>query len=269
MKVDLPSLQAQASSMATIAAARSAAYDHTIEALLDFINDGSLQGEAYSASKSYASSRNIPYLRGAKLLVERLAEASQALVDKYIAEVGSESLDEDELQSKIESLQAVIHTKTNLYNTLFRLDDISNDTLGAITKVIDSAKDELEKTREKLQKLRAFFASSASVLEGIADLQTAVTAGADQLALDAQTYGGQVPNVQGVAQPNWVQTIDKHIKQQREKEVKKADPQEIERQKIAKMSKAELLDEYGDIISSNAYPDPYSPNSQSKMRTAK
>ncbi|WP_209627704.1 EndoU domain-containing protein [Streptococcus oricebi] len=35
------------------------------------------------------------------------------------------------------------------------------------------------------------------------------------------------------------------------------------------MSKAELLDEYGDIISSNAYPDPYSPNSQSKMRTAK
>ena len=156
MKVDLPSLQAQASSMATIAAARSAAYDHTIDALLAFINDGSLQGEAYSASKSYAASRNIPYLRGAKLLVERLAEASQTLVDKYTAEVGSESLDEDDLQSKITTLEAVIHTKTNLYNTLYRLDDISNDTLGAITKVIDSAKDELEKTRENSRNSEPF-----------------------------------------------------------------------------------------------------------------
>ena len=203
--------QSQASSVSTMCKSKTAGYKQLQTAINGFINNSpGLTGQTYNSAKSYFSAVLLPLVKGAELLTEAVDEACKKFPEQYVSEVDSADLKESELEQKIQQANRLIQQSKNAYDNLNRLDFPANIkapmmSTAALTQMFQqTAKDELEK---KLQKLRAFDASSPAIFSEISALEQAVKQGAAQAGKSWNSGTGTF-TIPSDAEMGWAKSIE-------------------------------------------------------------
>ena len=203
--------QSQASSVSAMCKSKTAGYKQLQTAINGFINNSpGLTGQTYNSAKSYFSAVLLPLVKGAELLTEAVEEACKKFPEQYVSEVDSADLKESELEQKIQQANRLIQQSKNAYDNLNRLDLPANIkapmmSTAALTQMFQqTAKDELEK---KLQKLRAFDASSPSIFSEISALEQAVKQGAAQVGKSWNSGTGTF-TIPSDAEMGWAKSIE-------------------------------------------------------------
>lgn len=203
--------QSQASSVSAMCKSKTAGYKQLQTAINGFINNSpGLTGQTYNSAKSYFSAVLLPLVKGAELLTEAVEEACKKFPEQYVSEVDSADLKESELEQKIQQANRLIQQSKNAYDNLNRLDLPANIkapmmSTAALTQMFQkTAKDELEK---KLQKLRAFDASSPAIFSEISALEQAVKQGAAQAGKSWNSGTGTF-TIPSDAEMGWAKSIE-------------------------------------------------------------
>lgn len=203
--------QSQASSVSAMCKSKTAGYKQLQTAINGFINNSpGLTGQTYNSAKSYFSAVLLPLVKGAELLTEAVDEACKKFPEQYVSEVDSADLKESELEQKIQQANRLIQQSKNAYDNLNRLDLPANIkapmmSTAALTQMFQkTAKDELEK---KLQKLRAFDASSPAIFSEISALEQAVKQGAAQAGKSWNSGTGTF-TIPSDAEMGWAKSIE-------------------------------------------------------------
>lgn len=203
--------QSQASSVSAMCKSKTAGYKQLQTAINGFINNSpGLTGQTYNSAKSYFSAVLLPLVKGAELLTEAVDEACKKFPEQYVSEVDSADLKESELEQKIQQANRLIKQSKNAYDNLNRLDLPANIkapmmSTAALTQMFQqTAKDELEK---KLQKLRAFDASSPAIFSEISALEQAVKQGAAQAGKSWNSGTGTF-TIPSDAEMGWAKSIE-------------------------------------------------------------
>ncbi|MGT2717787.1 polymorphic toxin type 44 domain-containing protein [Streptococcus oricebi] len=204
IKVDMAALSSQASTGQTVMTARANGYQSLITALQSFINAADLQGAAHNAEKDYAMGQVLPLLNGLILLTEDGAADLVELSNKYASEVG-ESLDEDELTSLLEACQKVRGNQEAILANMTASNPSSTLVMGPVLGTIEALRTKEKDIQDKLDKLRKFNASAASIFTGIDNLTQAVTTALNQLQGSYDTSTG---TYKLSADRTWIGEID-------------------------------------------------------------
>ena len=165
-----------------------------VESLTSFINDVRLQGRAYSNAKEYASGPLTTLIKGSQLYIEAVKSETQKISEKYASEVG-EDLNEDQLLELIHLKEESQRLTLKYLNMIDGMDSSANNQRASLNQKFNEIQSDLTKLREKLQKLRDFSSSSRSVRSNIAEMETALTLGYQQVQMDIQVFqsSGQFP----------------------------------------------------------------------------
>lgn len=184
MSIDMyvSSAQEQATSVNTMCQKQIQGYQQLQQAINQFVmSSAELQGKTYDSAKQYFSAVLLPLAKGGMLLSEATAKACQKFPDDYQSQVDSGDLKSSELEEQIKQYQQGIDTANAILQSL-STDPALGPLMKAVRKGVNNVKDGQEKAKkkleEKLEKLKAFDASSPSIFSEIATLESAVNAGA-------------------------------------------------------------------------------------------
>ena len=188
MSIDMyvSSSQEQATSVNTMCQKQIQGYQQLQQAINQFVmSSAELQGKTYDSAKQYFSAVLLPLAKGGMLLSEATAKACQKFPDDYQSQVDSGDLKSSELEEQIKQYQQGIDTANAILQSL-STDPALGPLMKAVRKGVNNVKDGQEKAKkkleEKLEKLKAFDASSPSIFSEIASLESAVNTGAAQAA---------------------------------------------------------------------------------------
>ena len=186
MSIDMyvSSSQEQATSVNTMCQKQIQGYQQLQQAINQFVmSSAELQGKTYDSAKQYFSAVLLPLAKGGMLLSEATAKSCQKFPDDYQSQVDSEDLKSSELEEQIKQYQQGIDTANAILQSL-STDPALGPLMNAVRKGVNNVKEGQEKAKkkleEKLEKLKAFDASSPSIFSEIATLESAVNAGAKQ-----------------------------------------------------------------------------------------
>ena len=164
-KMELPASNQQAGSMATAGQVRIAAYESAMQAMESFAGESGLTGTAYDSAKTYCKD-------------------GSDLPSRYVSEVAEESLDQDVLESQIASYDQTIDSQNQALTEANKQKDVADSTKSSIQNAITAAQDKRHELQDKLNKLLAFYSSSATIFDNLPGLAAAL----DQ-ALSLMTEG--------------------------------------------------------------------------------
>ena len=248
MSIDmyLESARSQATSLSSISAQCVQQNIELIKVLENFVAEEELKGHAYDSAKAHITSTVIPLIQGIVLYQESLAEECQKFVSQYTSDVDSKSWRQVDLEEKIREADQKISSLRQLMETK------SDNKISAFLNLSVSIA-VFEGLKQKLQKilisLLTFNAVSPTIFLNSERYLLAVQNGFAQAAQswDA-TSGTYLPPSSG-SDLSWKQTISLGW-QKRQAILNKVKNPKVEtlEDKLSKMSRAELEEEYGDVI---------------------
>lgn len=165
VKVNYGALQTMSSTTSSASQARVAGYQQLINAFSTFSGSYELQGDGYDAARTYASGIMVSYYQACILYSEAVADAADYLADTYTALCGSESLDEEELQTEINNAtrgSMQVSSSIASFERRDKLTDAQKASLESLRRQASELDEQIRVATEKLEHLKAFDAASAS-----------------------------------------------------------------------------------------------------------
>ena len=248
MSIDmyLESARSQATSLSSISAQCVQQNIELIKVLENFVAEEELKGHAYDSAKAHITSTVIPLIQGIVLYQESLAEECQKFVSQYTSDVDSKSWRQVDLEEKIREADQKISNLRQLMETK------SDDKISAFLNLSLSIA-VLEGAKQKLQKilisLLTFNAVSPTIFLNSERYLLAVQNGFAQAAQSWDAASGTYLPPSSGSDLSWKQTISLGW-QKRQAVLNKVKSPKVEtlEDKLSKMSRAELEEEYGDVI---------------------
>ena len=248
MSIDmyLESAKSQATSLSSISAQCVQQNIELIKVLENFVAEEELKGHAYDSAKAHITSTVIPLIQGIVLYQESLAEECQKFVSQYTSDVDSKSWRQVDLEEKIREADQKISNLRQLMETK------SDDKISAFLNLSLSIA-VLEGAKQKLQKilisLLTFNAVSPTIFLNSERYLLAVQNGFAQAAQSWDAASGTYLPPSSGSDLSWKQTISLGW-QKRQAVLNKVKNPKVEtlEDKLSKMSRAELEEEYGDVI---------------------
>ena len=250
MSIDmyLESARSQATSLSSISTQCVQQNMELIKVLENFVAEEKLKGHAYDSAKAHITSIVIPLIQGIVLYQESLAEECQKFVSQYTSDVDSKSWRQVDLEEKIREADQKISNLRQLMETK------SDDKISAFLNLSLSIA-VLEGAKQKLQKilisLLTFNAVSPTIFLNSERYLFAVQNGFAQATQSWDAASGTyLPSSSGT-DLSWKQTISLGW-QKRQAVLNKVKNPKVEtlEEKLSKMSRAELEEEYGSVIQS-------------------
>ena len=250
MSIDmyLESARNQAISLSSISAQCVQQNIELIKVLENFVAEEELKGHAYDSAKAHITSTVIPLIQGIVLYQESLAEECQKFVSQYTSDVDSKSWRQVDLEEKIREADQKISNLRQLMETK------SDDKISAFLNLSLSIA-VLEGAKQKLQKilisLLTFNAVSPTIFLNSERYLLAVQNGFAQAAQSWDAASGTYLPPSSGTDLSWKQTISLGW-QKRQAVLNKVKNPKVEtlEEKLSKMSRAELEEEYGSVIQS-------------------
>ena len=248
MSIDmyLESARSQATSLSSISTQCVQQNIGLIKVLENFVAEEKLKGHAYDSAKAHITSTVIPLIQGIVLYQESLAEECQKFVSQYTSDVDSKSWRQVDLEEKIREADQKISSLRQLMETK------SDNKISAFLNLSVSIA-VFEGVKQKLQKilisLLTFNAVSPTIFLNSERYLLAVQNGFAQAAQSWDAASGTyLPPSSGV-DLSWKQTVSLGW-QKRQANLNKVKNPKVEtlEDKLSKMSRAELEEEYGDVI---------------------
>lgn len=248
MSIDmyLESARSQATSLSSISAQCVQQNIELIKVLENFVAEEELKGHAYDSAKAHITSTVIPLIQGIVLYQESLAEECQKFVSQYTSDVDSKSWRQVDLEEKIREADQKISNLRQLMETK------SDDKISAFLNLSLSIA-VLEGAKQKLQKilisLLTYNAVSPIIFLNSERYLLAVQNGFTQAAQSWDAASGTYLPPSSGSDLSWKQTISLGW-QKRQAVLNKVKNPTVEtlEDKLSKMSRAELEEEYGDVI---------------------
>ena len=250
MSIDmyLESARSQATSLSSISTQCVQQNIGLIKVLENFVAEEKLKGHAYDSAKAHITSTVIPLIQGIVLYQESLAEECQKFVSQYTSDVDSKSWRQVDLEEKIREADQKISSLRQLMETK------SDNKISAFLNLSVSIA-VFEGLKQKLQKilisLLTFNAVSPTIFLNSERYLLAVQNGFAQAAQSWDAASGTyLPPSSGV-DLSWKQTVSLGW-QKRQANLNKVKNPKVEtlEDKLSKMSRAELEEEYGSVIQS-------------------
>lgn len=248
MSIDmyLESARSQATSLSSISTQCVQQNMELIKVLENFVAEEKLKGHAYDSAKAHITSIVIPLIQGIVLYQESLAEECQKFVSQYTSDVDSKCWRQVDLEEKIREADQKISSLRQLMETK------SDNKISAFLNLSVSIA-VFEGLKQKLQKilisLLTFNAVSPTIFLNSERYLLAVQNGFAQAAQSWDAASGTyLPPSSGV-DLSWKQTVSLGW-QKRQANLNKVKNPKVEtlEDKLSKMSRAELEEEYGDVI---------------------
>ena len=248
MSIDmyLESARSQATSLSSISTQCVQQNMELIKVLENFVAEEELKGHAYDSAKAHITSTVIPLIQGIVLYQESLAEECQKFVSQYTSDVDSKSWRQVDLEEKIREADQKISSLRQLMEVK------SNNKISAFLSLSVSIA-VFEGVKQKLQKilisLLTFNAVSPTIFLNSERYLLAVQNGFAQAAQSWDAASGTYLPPSSGSDLSWKQTISLGW-QKRQAVLNKVKNPKVEtlEDKLSKMSRAELEEEYGDVI---------------------
>lgn len=248
MSIDmyLESARSQATSLSSISTQCVQQNMELIKVLENFVAEEELKGHAYDSAKAHITSTVIPLIQGIVLYQESLAEECQKFVSQYTSDVDSKSWRQVDLEEKIREADQKISSLRQLMEVK------SNNKISAFLSLSVSIA-VFEGVKQKLQKilisLLTFNAVSPTIFLNSERYLLAVQNGFAQAAQSWDAASGTYLPPSSGSDLSWKQTISLGW-QKRQAILNKVKNPKVETldEKLSKMSRAELEEEYGDVI---------------------
>ncbi len=248
MSIDmyLESARSQATSLSSISAQCVQQNIELIKVLENFVAEEELKGHAYDSAKAHITSTVIPLIQGIVLYQESLAEECQKFVSQYTSDVDSKSWRQVDLEEKIREADQKISSLRQL------MEAKSNNKISAFLNLSVSIA-VFEGVKQKLQKilisLLTFNAVSPTIFLNSERYLLAVQNGFAQAAQSWDAASGTYLPPSSGSDLSWKQIISLGW-QKRQAVLNKVKNPKVEtfEDKLSKMSRAELEEEYGDVI---------------------
>ena len=248
MSIDmyLESARSQATSLSSISAQCVQQNIELIKVLENFVAEEELKGHAYDSAKAHITSTVIPLIQGIVLYQESLAEECQKFVSQYTSDVDSKSWRQVDLEEKIREADQKISSLRQLMETK------SDNKISAFLNLSVSIA-VFEGLKQKLQKilisLLTFNAVSPTIFLNSERYLLAVQNGFAQAAQSWDAASGTYLPPSSGSDLSWKQTISLGW-QKRQAILNKVKNPKVEtlEEKLSKMSRAELEEEYGGVI---------------------
>lgn len=242
----LESARSQATSLSSISSQCVQQNIELIKVLENFVAEEELKGHAYDSAKAHITSTVIPLIQGIVLYQESLAEECQKFVSQYTSDVDSKSWRQVDLEEKIREADQKISSLRQLMETK------SDNKISAFLNLSVSIA-VFEGLKQKLQKilisLLTFNAVSPTIFLNSERYLLAVQNGFAQAAQSWDAASGTYLPPSSGSDLSWKQTISLGW-QKRQAVLNKVKSPKVEtlEDKLSKMSRAELEEEYGDVI---------------------
>ena len=250
MSIDmyLESARSQATSLSSISAQCVQQNIELIKVLENFVAEEELKGHAYDSAKAHITSTVIPLIQGIVLYQESLAEECQKFVSQYTSDVDSKSWRQVDLEEKIREADQKISSLRQLMETKSDNKISAFLNLSVSIAVLEGAKQKLQKI---LISLLTFNAVSPTIFLNSERYLLAVQNGFAQAAQSWDAASGTYLPPSNGADLSWKQTISLGW-QKRQAVLNKVKNPKVEtlEEKLSKMSRAELEEEYGSVIQS-------------------
>lgn len=248
MSIDmyLESARSQATSLSSISAQCVQQNIELIKVLENFVAEEELKGHAYDSAKAHITSTVIPLIQGIVLYQESLAEDCQKFVSQYTSDVDSKSWRQVDLEEKIREADQKISSLRQLMETK------SDNKISAFLNLSVSIA-VFEGVKQKLQKilisLLTYNAVSPIIFLNSERYLFAVQNGFVQATQSWDAASGTYLPPSSGSDLSWKQTISLGW-QKRQAVLNKVKNPKVEtlEDKLSKMSRAELEEEYGDVI---------------------
>lgn len=250
MSIDmyLESARSQATSLSSISAQCVQQNIELIKVLENFVAEEELKGHAYDSAKAHITSTVIPLIQGIVLYQESLAEDCQKFVSQYTSDVDSKSWRQVDLEEKIREADQKISSLRQLMETK------SDNKISAFLNLSVSIA-VFEGVKQKLQKilisLLTYNAVSPIIFLNSERYLLAVQNGFAQATQSWDAASGTYLPPSSGTDLSWKQTISLGW-QKRQVVLNKVKNPKVEtlEDKLSKMSRAELEEEYGTVIQS-------------------
>lgn len=250
MSIDmyLESARSQATSLSSISAQCVQQNIELIKVLENFVAEEELKGHAYDSAKAHITSTVIPLIQGIVLYQESLAEECQKFVSQYTSDVDSKSWRQVDLEEKIREADQKISSLRQLMETKSDNKISAFLNLSVSIAVLEGAKQKLQKI---LISLLTFNAVSPTIFLNSERYLLAVQNGFAQAAQSWDAASGTYLPPSSGSDLSWKQTISLGW-QKRQAILNKVKNPKVEtlEEKLSKMSRAELEEEYGTVIQS-------------------
>ena len=250
MSIDmyLESARSQATSLSSISAQCVQQNIELIKVLENFVAEEELKGHAYDSAKAHITSTVIPLIQGIVLYQESLAEECQKFVSQYTSDVDSKSWRQVDLEEKIREADQKISSLRQLMETKSDNKISAFLNLSVSIAVLEGAKQKLQKI---LISLLTFNAVSPTIFLNSERYLLAVQNGFAQAAQSWDAASGTYLPPSSGSDLSWKQTISLGW-QKRQAILNKVKNPKVEtlEEKLSKMSRAELEEEYGSVIQS-------------------
>ena len=193
------SLDSQATSTGTMVEQQLKAYEALETSLTQIENSASrLSGQAYDSFRTFVMSVVQPLKEAGITLADATQESVKKLPESYRSEVADEDLQEDKLVSDIEQCDrmiAMFHAEINGIATSKSTSAGDFQRLQGLQRIEASFQKAKNKFQEKLNKLRAFNATSSSIFWEIDILAQAIQIAVNQInvAWDPNTGMYSIP----------------------------------------------------------------------------
>jgi len=250
MSIDmyLESARNQATSLSSISAQCVQQNIELIKVLENFVAEEELKGHAYDSAKAHITSTVIPLIQGIVLYQESLAEECQKFVSQYTSDVDSKSWRQVDLEEKIREADQKISNLRQLMETK------SDNKISALLNLSVSIA-VFEGVKQKLQKilisLLTYNAVSPIIFLNSERYLLAVQNGFAQAAQSWDAASGTYLPPSSGSDLSWKQTISLGWQKRQDILNKVKNPKvETLEEKLSKMSRAELEEEYGSVIQS-------------------
>ena len=250
MSIDmyLESARSQATSLSSISAQCVQQNIELIKVLENFVAEEELKGHDYDSAKAHITSTVIPLIQGIVLYQESLAEDCQKFVSQYTSDVDSKSWRQVDLEEKIREADQKISSLRQLMETK------SDNKISAFLNLSVSIA-VFEGVKQKLQKilisLLTYNAVSPIIFLNSERYLLAVQNGFAQATQSWDAASGTYLPPSSGTDLSWKQTISLGW-QKRQAILNKVKNPKVEtlEEKLSKMSRAELEEEYGTVIQS-------------------
>ena len=250
MSIDmyLESARSQATSLSSISAQCVQQNIELIKVLENFVAEEELKGHAYDSAKAHITSTVIPLIQGIVLYQESLAEECQKFVSQYTSDVDSKSWRQVDLEEKIREADQKISSLRQLMETKSDNKISAFLNLSVSIAVLEGAKQKLQKI---LISLLTFNAVSPTIFLNSERYLLTVQNGFAQAAQSWDAASGTYLPPSSGSDLSWKQTISLGW-QKRQAILNKVKNPKVEtlEDKLSKMSRAELEEEYGSVIQS-------------------
>lgn len=193
VKVNYGALQTMSSTTSSASQGRVAGYQQLISAFSTFSGSYDLQGAGYDAARTYASGIMVSYYQACIIYSEAVADAADYLADTYTALCGSESLDEEELQTEINNAtrgSMQVSSSIASFERRDKLTDTQKASLESLRKQASELDEQIRVATEKLEHLRAFDTASASACTAANDAAATIASAEHTLGVSfgARTF---------------------------------------------------------------------------------